>query len=287
MNAKRKSGKKKVVIDPHAGFCGGVRRAIHLVEKSLTADADIFVRGELIHNPREMKRLEDDGLKISPSVELTAGDSMFIRTHGETPDIYERAEKLGLDIIDATCRNVRKSQHEIKNAAEEGKRVYIFGKQHHPEVIGLCGYCKGSGVVIQSVSEIDDLEITDTPSLLIPQTTAHPDKFEVVRAVLNDKITELDVYNAICPFVSHREDELREFAASVDAIVFIGGKQSSNTAVLFSVCRQVNENAFFVDHPDDLDLRKLAMFRDIGISGSASTPMWQIEEIAKYITDTL
>ncbi len=278
---------RKILIDPRAGFCGGVKRAIRLVEKSLGEERGIFVRGELIHNQREMQRLEELGLKISPEVESISGGSMFVRTHGETPEIYCRAEDKGLNVIDATCGNVRKSQRVIKEAANKGRKIYIFGKKRHPEVIGLCGYCQGNGVVVESVEEILTLQVENVPSLLIPQTTAHPDKFDKAVAALQAKIDDLQVYDAICPFVSKREEELKEFAAAVEAIIFVGGKHSSNTAVLFAVCQKVNPNAYFVDSPGELPLDDLRKFTTIGISGSASTPMWQLKEIAKFLEKQL
>lgn len=276
----------KIVIDPRAGFCGGVKRAIKLVEKSLVGDTEIFVRGELIHNQREMERLQKSGLNISPEVNSNSAKTMFIRTHGETPEIYCKAEQLNISVIDATCGNVRRSQKIIAKAAAEGRRIYIFGKKHHPEIIGLLGYCKGLGIVLESDKDIDS-EIVNIPSLLIPQTTAHPNKFEKIRRELALRIDDLQVYNAICPFVSKREEELKEFAVSVEAIVFVGGKQSSNTAVLFGVCKKVNPNSFWVDRPEELNIDELKSFNNIGISGSASTPMWQLKEIANYISDKL
>jgi 4-hydroxy-3-methylbut-2-enyl diphosphate reductase len=138
-------------------------------------------------------------------------------------------------------------------------------------------------VVIEKVEEFS-LNTEDIPSLLIPQTTADPLKFAELQSKMSTVISDLKVYNAICPFVSKREKELRNFAKSCDAIIFVGGAHSSNTAVLFSVCKQVNPNSFFVEKPEDLPGEKLSQFELIGVSGSASTPMWQLEEIAEVIS---
>ena len=273
----------KVTIDPKAGFCGGVKRAIKMVEKALQKGDRIFVRGELIHNPREMDRLKEMGLEMCNDFNSNRCKSMFIRTHGESPDIYDKSKQLHIEIIDATCKNVRRSQEIIADAAGERRKIYIFGKKHHPEVIGLLGYCNGNGIVLQNAEDFKRAEIEDKPSLLIPQTTADPDIFEALKRKMEMSISDLKVYNAICPFVSHREKELKEFAASCDALVFIGGKHSSNTAVLFSVCKMVNPHSFFVEKPEELPLKELGDFETIGISGSASTPMWQIEEIAEIL----
>jgi len=274
--------KIEIVIDPKAGFCGGVKRAIKLVERELNSGNNIFARGELIHNEREMKRLYDKGLKICEELDSCPCDTLFIRTHGEAPTIYQKSETLGVELIDATCRNVRRSQEIISKFADEGRTIYIFGKKLHPEVIGLLGYCKGKGVVFQNEGDISGV-VDDVPSLLIPQTTADPFKFEAARKKLNELVTDLEVYNAICPFVSQRDEELSKFASEYEAIVFIGGKHSSNTAVLFEVCRKSNPNSFFAEYPDELPYEKLCKFKSIGISGSASTPMWQLEEIANAI----
>ena len=272
----------ELVIDPKAGFCGGVKRAIRLVENSLESEDDIFVRGELIHNEREMERLYRKGLKVCENLESCPCQTLFIRTHGETPQTYRQASGSGIEIIDATCGNVRRSQEVISARAAEGKRIYIFGKKYHPEIIGLLGYCQGLGMVFQDAEEIAD-KVLDEPSLLIPQTTADPVKFEISRRRMSELISNLEVYNAICPFVSQREAELKKFAASYDAVIFVGGRHSSNTKVLFEVCKAANPNTFFAEQPEELPFERLLNFKSIGISGSASTPMWQLEEIAEAI----
>ncbi|MBC8204053.1 MAG: 4-hydroxy-3-methylbut-2-enyl diphosphate reductase [FCB group bacterium] len=272
----------KVVIDPEAGFCGGVRRAIKMVEEELRKGDVVVVRGELIHNLREMHRLEQLGLKISSEIDRINGSRLFIRTHGETPEVYAKMRNISAEVVDATCKNVRKSQEIIKEAAEAGRQIIIFGKKKHPEVIGLLGYCSGRGIIVESDEDLVKVNF-DIPALLIPQTTADPMKFLGLKLKLDEKIDNLVTYNAICPFVSKRESELKDFAAKVEALIFIGGRHSSNTAALFSVCKSANENSFFAESPKQLPMDKLSGFKTIGVSGSASTPMWQLEEVAEYI----
>jgi 4-hydroxy-3-methylbut-2-enyl diphosphate reductase len=228
-----------------------------------------------------MERLSKMGLNISQDLDSSEEQTIFVRTHGEIPETYKRAQERGIKIIDATCVNVRHSQEVIALEAEVGRRIYIFGKRKHPEVIGLLGYCRGNGVVIENPDEISD--IPNIPSLLIPQTTADPQKFQKLRQKMTELIADLKVYNAICPFVAKREKELKRFAKTCDAIIFVGGKHSSNTAVLFAVCKSVNPNSYYVESPYELPLTELNNFTTIGISGSASTPMWQLQEIANFL----
>ena len=276
----------KIIIDPKAGFCGGVKRAIKMVENEFAQGNEVFVRGELIHNEREMERLHSQGLKLCDDIENGSLDKLFIRTHGEAPGVYDTAASEGFDIIDATCRNVRRSQKIISENAADNRNIYLFGKKDHPEIVGLLGYCNGNGIAFQKFDEIADV-IVDEPALLIPQTTADPDKFTIVKSKMSETISDLVVYNAICPFVSQRETELVQFAKFSDAVIFIGGKHSSNTAVLFNVCKRANPNAIFAENPDEIDYSKLSEYKSIGISGSASTPMWQLEEIANSIDEQL
>ncbi len=153
-------------------------------------------------------------------------------------------------------------------------------------MIGLLGYCQGNGVVLEKPKEAEGID-NDSPSLLIPQTTANREKFEALKTQICAKSRDINVYDAICPFVSHRERELKEFAAKYDAVVFVGGRHSSNTAVLFSCCMRVNPNSYFIEKPEELQMDKLSNYSSIGISGSASTPMWQLEEIAGKILKEL
>ena len=276
----------KIVIDPKAGFCGGVKRAIKMVENEFAQGNEVFVRGELIHNEREMDRLHSQGLKLCENLDEGSLEKLFIRTHGEAPGVYDKAERDGFEIIDATCRNVRKSQKIISENASDKRKIYIFGKKHHPEIIGLLGYCMGNGIAFQNFDEIA-VDVKNVPSLLIPQTTADPEKFNEVKKKMSAMVSDLEVYNAICPFVSQREKELLEFAKSSDAVIFVGGKHSSNTAVLFNVCKRANPNSVFAENPNEIDYKNLAKFKSIGISGSASTPMWQLEEIVLAIKQNL
>jgi 4-hydroxy-3-methylbut-2-enyl diphosphate reductase len=275
-----------IIIDPKAGFCGGVKRAMNMVQKEFDSGREVFVRGELIHNQREMERLYRQGLKICHDLNSKPCQTLFIRTHGEAPQIYRKAHKSAIQVIDATCKNVRQSQKMIARQAKAGRNIYIFGKKDHPEVIGLLGYCRGRGVVFQSEDEIE-LITKNIPSLLIPQTTADPVKFEAVRKKMSALISDLAVYYAICPFVSQRERELKSFAKSVQALIFVGGKHSSNTKVLFEVCKRENPHSFFAESADDLHFEALSKFHSIGISGSASTPMWQLQEIAYTLKNKL
>jgi len=272
----------KAIIDPRAGFCGGVKRAITLAEDLLGRGGRLAVKGELIHNRLEMERLQDMGLEYVEDLEEAEDCPILVRTHGEDSDFFAQAEKLGLDIINATCPKVRRSQSVIQRAYQEGKQIVVVGRVHHPEVIALQGHCDAKAIVVygeQLPSEIDP----DLPTLLIAQTTVAPEIFNGWQERLQKLMKDLEVFDSRCSFVTRRQKELADFAAEHPAIVFVGGRNSSNTALLYNVCRRVNPRAYFVENEGELDPDWFKNLDRVGVSGSASTPMWLLKRVAETI----
>lgn len=281
----------KVEIDPAAGFCGGVRRAIRRAEKAADEQNDkLFSLGELVHNEREVDRLKKLGIEVTGCERLKAleGSTVLLRAHGEPPETFELAEKSGVNIIDATCPVVLKLQKKIRETAgmvsEAGGTLVIYGKKSHPEVKGLTGYSNGKAVVVDSPEEAARLE-PELPVYLFSQTTMSREGLDKVAEVIRKKTGQgnLFVTDSICGQVYGRAPHLRAFAASFDVIVFLSGKKSSNGRYLFSVCKEANPNSYFVTSPDEINKRWFKGFESVGISGAASTPENELEEAAKRI----
>lgn len=273
----------KAIIDPLAGFCGGVRRAIDLVEKVLLNGEKLAVKGELIHNRLEVERLSRLGLQPICELEEADGKSILVRTHGEEGDFFAKAKNLKIKVLDATCPKVMRSQKVIQRAHREGKQIIIVGHLNHPEVIALQGHCDNSAIVVNQEDTSSPISI-DRPTLLIAQTTVAPAMFANWRKRLKKQIKELDIFDSKCSFVTRRQRELRKFAAEHAAIIFVGGKHSSNSRLLADVCRQVNPRTLFVEDETELDINWLKSYPEVGISGSASTPMWLLQRVAQVVT---
>jgi 4-hydroxy-3-methylbut-2-enyl diphosphate reductase len=272
----------KAIIDPRAGFCGGVKRAITLAEELLRRGGKLAVKGELIHNRLEMERLQALGLEYVEDLEEAQECPVLVRTHGEDGAFFAEANELKLDVINATCPKVRRSQSVIRRAYLEGKQIIIVGRINHAEVIALQGHCDGHAMVIygdDSPSRIDP----EKPSLLIAQTTVAPEIFNGWQDRLQKWMKDLEVFDSRCSFVTRRQKELADFAAEHPAIVFVGGKNSSNTALLYNVCRRVNARAYFVENESELEPEWFRHLDRVGVSGSASTPMWQLQRVADAI----
>lgn len=286
----------KVLIDEFAGFCHGVLKTIETTEKILeqNKDKEVYVIGEIIHNQMEIRRLEDVGLKtielsdMNEVVQNKPDSIIIIRAHGEPPSTYEKAKDLGLNLIDATCSRVKSLQRLVEKYHANGYHIIIYGKDNHPEVIGLRGFCAEECEVIQNADQIDNLNFKYNNVILISQTTMNKKQFHKTAEILNQKINELnhngakinfEVIDSTCKAVTNREDSLMEFAKSVDCVLFISGKNSSNGKSLYQTALSANPNTYFIEKFDEIDFDLIKNMNVIGISGATSTPNWYMEEI--------
>lgn len=276
----------KVVIDPRAGFCGGVKRAIATAEKLLSSGGKLVVKGELIHNRLEMERLCDLGLEFVDDLNDAEHRPVLVRTHGEESGFFKQANELGIEIVDATCPKVMRSQRVIERAHNQGKQIVIVGRVNHPEVIALQGHCEGKAIVVKNEDEGKGIN-PDIPTLLIAQTTVSPEIFNTWQERLQKQMQDLEVFDSRCSFVTRRQKELSQFAAEHSVVVFVGGRNSSNTALLYQVCRNINPNTYFVENESELKSEWFKNHNHIGISGSASTPMWQLKRVADAVENIM
>lgn len=279
----------EIIIDDRSGFCFGVKKAIELAEEEAGKNQSIYCLGEIVHNSEEVHRLEKRGVKfIDRETFFTLSDcKVLFRAHGEPPETYRYAREHNIEVIDATCPVVLKLQEKVRRAQESNPQaqLVIFGKPDHPEVIGLRGQVEKS-IIVQSVEELSGINF-DKPIFLFAQTTKDRKHYaeiqEEIRKRLKDPETNLITYDSICGQVANRAPWLAEFSQTVDNLIFVGGKTSSNSKMLFSICKQNNPSSFFISHPDDLDHVDLPQAKRIGITGATSTPQWLIEEVAEKL----
>jgi len=275
----------RIVVDEKAGPCGGVKRVIKLAEQNLAAGEKVASRGEVIHNNIEVARLKKLGLKIAARGTIKpAGDDgqdykLLIRAHGATPDVFRQATDEGVNIIDGTCPVVTRSQKLARKYHDQGYQVVVIGKPKHPEVIAIVGHCDNRAKVVHNVGDIEQLD-TDRPTFVLAQTTIDEGYFDEMLTAIKGRVKIVEQRNTICAFVSSRKQQLRGFAATCDVILLVGGKNSSNTRVMFDDCRSANPRSYWIETAADIDLTWFTETDAIGISGSASTPGWLLERIA-------
>jgi 4-hydroxy-3-methylbut-2-en-1-yl diphosphate reductase len=288
----------KVEIDRKSGFCFGVQNAVEIAEKALLKGEKVFSLGPIVHNDKEVERLSALGLvSIDHEQFLKLKDcKVLIRAHGEPPETYQTAQKNNITIIEATCPIVKKLQSRIKDTwkadRDSNGQVVIFGKSGHAEVVGLLGQIEDKGILVSGPGDLKKIDITK-PVRLFAQTTMsirdYTDFAELIRWEMKKKgITDIDnmlhVNNTICGQVSNREPHLRSFAKKHDVLIFVSGRESSNGKMLFSICRSVNPESYFISSPDEIDREWFKGKKTAGICGATSTPKWLIEKVFETVS---
>jgi 4-hydroxy-3-methylbut-2-enyl diphosphate reductase len=214
----------------------------------------------------------------------------MIRAHGEPPATYEYALKNNIKIIDATCPVVLKLQEKVRNVKKlnASAQVVIYGRKDHPEVVGLRGQVD-EVIIIGSIEEADAIDFTK-PISLFAQTTKDRKSYQEIKDLILQEMKKagqnadnLVVFESICGQVANRAPWLEDFSKSVDTIVFVGGRNSSNSKVLFNVCKNVNPDAYFVTTAEEAGKLNLQARKKVGICGATSTPLWLIKEVAEVI----
>ena len=274
----------KVEIDQHSGFCFGVVYAIEMAEDYLEEFGSLYCLGDIVHNDKEVKRLENMGLKIISHEELKSltNETVLIRAHGEPPETYKIALDNNLNLIDASCPVVLKLQNRVRQAYDNDQQIVILGKPGHAEVNGLIGQTQKEAIVISSVEEAEDLTL-EKPFSLFSQTTKSTKLLSEVHQKLQERYEDFKFNDTICRQVSNREPELKKFAKTHDVIIFVAGKKSSNGKALFQSCKAENPNCFFISGIEELDPTWFEQATSVGVCGATSTPMWLMEEVSEEI----
>ncbi len=288
-----------VTIDQSSGFCWGVVRTVEIAEETLNniEDNNVYILGQIIHNPKETDRLEQKGLKTISYEDLQninpKNSKVLIRAHGEPPSTYESAKKLGIEIIDATCPLVTSLQNRVIKFHQQDYQIVIFGKKEHAEVIGLRGVCNDECIVVKSVEDVISSVDFTKKTVLISQTTMDKNTFYAVKTTIQENISKTlliedtkDFFIAkdtLCRAVYGREDKLKEFAMSNDIMIFVAGRNSSNGKGLFNTCKSVNTKSYFIEDIKEINNDWFIGAEKVGITGATSTPQWYMEKVKNEI----
>jgi 4-hydroxy-3-methylbut-2-enyl diphosphate reductase len=282
-----------IEIDTNSGFCTGVVKAIKKAETFLDENETLLSLGDIVHNNREVERLENKGMQTITNADLeTLQDvDVLFRAHGEPPITYEMAEKNNIRLIDATCPVVLTLQAKIRRAYENypNAQIVIFGKSGHAEVIGLLGQTNNTAIVLEKVSDASSLDFS-RPIVLFSQTTKALDEYQRLAALIKSSMTDGALFmfhDTICRQVSNRLPHIKDFARNHDSVLFVSGPKSSNGKVLFEAARGVNPRSFLITGPEDVTEEMITGVNNIGICGATSTPVWLMTDVKKQVAKML
>ncbi len=273
-------GTLKVIRAEHAGACYGVQRALDMTLKASAQGSSVCTLGPLIHNPRVVSELEEQGIHVAQSVSDIDADQVVIRSHGVVPQVLDELSAQGLQVVDATCPHVMRAQRAAAKLAREGRQVLVVGEAGHPEVEGISAHARvvgGECVIVGGAQDIPD-SLSNRIGVVV-QTTQSQAKLDEVLVALEGKGLDIEVKNTICSATTQRQKSAISLAKTVDAMVVIGGRNSSNTTRLYEICAQHCSRAHHIESAEEIQPSWFEGCKTVGVSAGASTPDNQIESV--------
>jgi 4-hydroxy-3-methylbut-2-en-1-yl diphosphate reductase len=275
-----------VRIAKRTGFCYGVREAIDKAKEASAAGKATHTLGQVVHNEGVVRDLQDLGIQTVETLDdVDHGAAVVIRAHGVRPDVMERADARGLEVIDGTCTWVIQEHRELTKLVEEGYTIVLLGTPKHAEVVGMLGFAPDA-IVVDEEEEWEAAIPRKKRMALISQSTQPPWKFEKLAAFMVNRCHELKIVNTVCPVTIRRQQDTMETAAEVDLMIVVGGRSSANTKELTRLCEIAGTAAVQIEGVRDLD--DAAVFdgaRIVGVTGGTSTPIEDLRDVTQRILE--
>jgi 4-hydroxy-3-methylbut-2-enyl diphosphate reductase len=280
----------EVILARPRGFCAGVNRAINVVNKALEVYMPpVYVLHEIVHNTHVIKELEEKGAVFVEQLEdIPSGSIAIFSAHGVSQTVKEQAKNLGLRTINATCPLVSKVHRRVSRLNKIDYDVVVIGHKGHPEVEGTCGHASGSVHVVSSPKEVQRIQVKDPNRVgYVTQTTLSIDDTAEMLTALRKQFPEITEPSRtdICFATSNRQAAVRELSESVDLILVVGSKNSSNSNRLREVAQKNYIPAFLIDHAKEIDKKWLNNAQRIGITAGASAPEYLVTELVTWLRE--
>ncbi len=267
-----------VIVSKQGGFCKGVKNAVDTAMN--IPPENVYIYGEIIHNKDIVELIQRRGIQTVEGLNTVPnGAKLIIRSHGASPSVFEECKSRGVEVIDCTCSFVASTQKIVKEYYEKGYQIVIIGDPTHPEVQGINCWCDNSAWFF--LSEKDDFSVLpDKKTCVVAQTTFSKEKFEkIIKNLKYNRTKTVEVFRTICYTTIGRQNEAEEISRKCDAMLVIGGLNSSNTNKLYEICKEHCTSVFRMQNSDDLDYKKIVKYKKVGIVTGASTPNWQTQEV--------
>ena len=285
----------EIIVGKNAGFCYGVKNAVDNATKELENNENVCCLGEIVHNSKVVKELEEKGMKFIDNLsENTDKSKTIIRAHGVPKYIYEEAEKNGIELVDLTCPKVLKIHKIVSEYADKDYFIFLVGNKVHPETLGTASFCGENSCVIEIEEDIDNaidkLNKSNKKNLLVVvQTTFSMEKFnkyiEHIKSNIGENIN-LEVINTICNATKIRQEETEEMSKLVEFMIIIGGKNSSNTKKLYEISCKNCEKVICIEDKSEINLTELDGVNKVGVMAGASTPQKSVDEVVELLKNT-
>lgn len=278
----------EITVAKNAGFCFGVKRAVELALKLADKNKKIYTYGSLIHNASVIEELEAKNIiAIDDLTELSAGDTLIIRSHGASKEVFDYLKQNEIRVVDATCPFVTKIHSIVSEYYAKKYKIVIFGEKSHPEIIGINGWCDNTAVILDDFEE--KYFSVSEPICVVFQTTFPYEKFKKIEKNIVNTYKSVVFFNTICYTTIDRQIEIFNLSKNCDCVFVIGDKKSSNTNKLISISKENNANTFLIEKPiDAISIAKNIKSKNckLVITAGASTPNELIKEVVANMSDT-
>ncbi|WP_163194556.1 4-hydroxy-3-methylbut-2-enyl diphosphate reductase [Clostridium thermarum] len=277
---------KELIVAENAGFCFGVKRAVDTsTDYKEKSKSDIYTFGPLVHNKNVVDHLRQKGINevdINNLDKLNDKDTVIIRSHGVSPQVMEQIKNTGAEVVDATCPYVLAIHKRVKKYYEQGYQIVIVGDKNHPEVVGSNGWCDNTAIITK---DGEGLVISAPKVCIVAQTTEKKANFEKVIEVVSKQCKEVVTFNTICSATKERQTSAEDTAKTVDVMIVVGSRSSSNTTKLYEICSKHCENTIFIDNGSEIPkwLFESENIKKVGITAGASTPDWIIQDVLEKL----
>ena len=274
------------------GFCAGVDRAVDIVEKSLKKfGAPVYVRHEIVHNKHVVQTLKNKGVVFVDELDEVDDKSrpVIFSAHGVAKKVYEDAEIKNLQFIDATCPLVSKVHREAELLNKQGYKIILIGHKNHPEVVGTMGQLpNGEVTLIETVEDIDNIQVDDKKIAYITQTTLSVDDTKDIIEALKVKFPKIKepIKSDICYATTNRQAAVKNVANKCDLFLIVGSQQSSNSQRLVEVAKKNGSKESYLVHQDfELPIELIKNAKCIGVSSGASAPEVLVDRLLDQIKE--
>lgn len=290
MSSTASTAPQRVILAAPRGYCAGVDRAVQTVERALEKyGAPIYVRKEIVHNKHVVEELSERGaIFVEEETEVPEGEMVVFSAHGVSPAVHENAKSRKLQTIDATCPLVTKVHVEARKFAADGYTIVMVGHEGHEEVEGTMGEAPDSIVLVQTVDEVDQLELDDPDHVaLITQTTLSVDETAEIISRLRERFPGIVTAKGedICYATTNRQIAVKQLAKQCDLVLVIGSTNSSNSNRLVEVAREYGSESFLIDNHTQVKDEWLGGIETIGITSGASAPEELVEDLVQSFRD--
>ncbi|MBR4050360.1 MAG: bifunctional 4-hydroxy-3-methylbut-2-enyl diphosphate reductase/30S ribosomal protein S1 [Clostridia bacterium] len=282
----------RLTLAKTAGFCFGVNRAVDLVYSMLDEGKRVCTLGPLIHNPQVIEDLKKRGTRIiDDPKQAKSGETLVVRAHGVTAAVEAEIENMGIDFCNATCPFVKKIHRIVSEKPDENSVVLIAGDSSHPEVQGIVGHCKAEAIVFSNAEELEKIaaerqDLAQKSVFAVAQTTFSTKEWNLCEKKIKKLYTNAIIFDTICSATHERQKEAYELSLVSDAMIIVGGRQSSNTAKLKAVC-EPNCKTYLVENAEEAGRIDLSGCTNVGVTAGASTPAGIIKEVLQTMSENV